>query len=121
MKLDPDVRAALEGRARHRLASGVEVVDIYGSVGRGFMMALDGRLFEWNWDTDEHEITEAVQLRLALVAGSRAIPSLKRLIPQRPANAVDCAKCRGSGEASLNEEIKWLCNTCGGVGWTEAP
>ena len=103
------------------LPSGVKVVDIYGSVGGGYMMALDGRLFEWDLDFDEREVTDPVRVRLALVVGSKAVPELTRLIPQRPRQAVDCTECQGTGRTGLNGQVTWVCNACGGVGWSEAP
>ena len=121
MTINADVRAALEQRRRHRLASGVEVVDIYGSVGGGYVMALDGRIFEWNLDIEGREVLDPVKMRLALMLGSRVIPELKLLVPRRPIEAVDCAQCQGSGERGLGEQLKWLCDGCGGVGWTQAP
>jgi len=119
--LDADVRAALQRRKRHVLPSGAEVVDICGSVGGGYMMTLDGRLFEWDLDFEEREVTDPVRVRLALVLGSKAVPELARLIPQRPLQAVDCADCQGTGRTGLNGELTWACNACGGVGWSEAP
>jgi hypothetical protein len=121
MTLDPEVRAALQQRKRFVLPSGAEVVDIYGSVGGGYMMSLDGRLFEWDLDFDEREVTDPVRVRLALVVGSKAVPELTRLIPQRPPGAVDCGACEGSGMARLDDQLSWACNPCGGVGWIEAP
>jgi len=121
MTLDPEVRAALERRTRHRLASGVEVADIYGSVGGGYGMALDDRLFEWGLDSGERELTDPIHVRLALMAGSRALPELRRLIPSRPAGSLDCARCEGTGKSCWSGHFQWLCEACGGVGWTEPP
>lgn len=93
MSLDAGVREALEKR-------------------------LDGRLFEWDLDFDEREVTDPVHIRLALVLGSKEVPELKRLIPQRPPEALDCRECQASGTRRLNDQLTWACNACGGVGWT---
>jgi hypothetical protein len=121
LTLDTEISSALRRRRSHRLPSGVEVVDIYGGVGGGYMMSLDGRLFEWGLDFDEREVTDRVRIRLALVVGSKAVPELRRLVPDRPPGAVDCEECRGTGTAVLNEQATWACNPCGGVGWRDAP
>ena len=121
MPLAEDVLDALRRRPAHRLASGLEVVDIYGSVGVGYAMAFDGRIFEWDLDIDMREVTDPTRLRLALKLGSKVIPELARLLPFRPAEALDCAECHGTGECGLGHEVRWLCNTCGGIGWVTAP
>jgi hypothetical protein len=96
-------------------------VDIYGSVGGGYVMALDGRIFEWDLDTEPREVSVPVRNRLALVAGSKLIPELAQLIPPRPAEAGDCHECQRTGETGLTPQVKWLCSRCGGVGWLTAP
>jgi hypothetical protein len=119
--IDTEVTAALQKRKRYSLSSGTEVVDIYGSVDGGFMMALDGRLFEWSMEFEEKEVTDPVRRRLALSVGCEAVPELRHLLPPRPAQAEGCTACQGSGRAKLNEQMSWVCNTCGGVGWVETP
>ena len=119
MQIDDATREALLRRPFHRLASGLEVVDLYGSVGHGYMMALDGRVFEWELDAEDKEVLDPVGIHKALTLGARVVPELSRFIPPRPAEASDCGVCRGSGYERLGPDLKWLCGTCGGLGWSE--
>jgi hypothetical protein len=90
-------------------------VDLAGGPGHGFMMSLDGRIFEWDFDTDERLVVDPLQIRLALVSAT-SIPELMRLVPARPAEAVDCETCKGTGRRTVGP-IDWLCDACGAVGW----
>jgi hypothetical protein len=121
MPLPDDVLAALRRRPVHRLASGLDTVDIYGSVAGGYTMTLDGRIFEWDLDIESREVTDTTRLRLALRLGAKLIPELARLLPPRPAGAIDCVECHGTGERSVGDQARWLCNACGGSGWTTVP
>ena len=116
---DESALQALRQRKLHRLPSGAEVVDLYGSVGGGYMLALDGRLFEWDLETDEREVSDPISVRKALVLGSRSIPELVRLIPSRPVDAPDCRTCEGTGSQGLSDALTFVCAACGGVGWID--
>jgi hypothetical protein len=60
------------------------------------------------------------RLICAIVYASRSYPSLVRFIPQRPAQAPDCAFCSGTGVKGLligsNKAAR--CPICAGLGWT---
>jgi hypothetical protein len=52
-----------------------------------------------------------------LVIASERIPELRSLLPPRPTDAIDCARCSGSG---------WflggvVCPDCDGLGWIATP
>jgi hypothetical protein len=52
----------------------------------------------------------------ALAAAVTDYPDLQHLKPVRPAAAVDCASCQGTGRGAL-EGVSWYCGACAGMGW----
>jgi hypothetical protein len=44
-------------------------------------------------------------------------PELVALVPTRPADAMDCPACRGSGSMREKELPSGLSCYCGGLGW----
>jgi hypothetical protein len=58
-------------------------------------------------------LEDATWVLPALVTGAKRYPELSVLLPQRPANAIDCA-CR---DHPLLASGKVLCGRCGGLGW----
>lgn len=76
----------------------------------------DGEIITWSTEeefADIQPLDDRTLVSIALVAGSKRYPELQHLLPQRGADAVDCA-CRdvpflASGQA--------FCGTCGGLGW----
>jgi hypothetical protein len=87
-------------------------------------LRLDGRVVSVPYEDEpgEIEVIEDERLRnLGLFQGTKRHPDLAFLIPRRPADAVDCPDCGGTGKLTfpsgsehLSERI--LCS-CGGVGW----
>lgn len=77
----------------------------------------DGSFVRWDNEDDPeniHPLAEPFLRRLALHEGAKRYPELSPLIPLRPANATDCAMCKGAGSiAGLPQTI---CE-CGGYGW----
>lgn len=53
--------------------------------------------------------------RFALCQGAKVHPELAALLPPRPAEAVTCAVCGGSGSIAGAPEL--VCE-CGGIGWS---
>jgi hypothetical protein len=65
--------------------------------------------------TDRPHPAEATGIRVALAVGSRRYPALASIQPVRPADAVACAACDGTGRLPGWPE-NLLC-ACGGLGW----
>jgi len=97
-----------------------------GGIGYGCYVAPDGDIFMETYDAGSDEPSTFDRSRRAqiavLVLGSRTIPKLSELLPTRPADALPCAKCTGTGW--LNPD--WLqrvggrgifCDECSGLGW----
>ena len=51
----------------------------------------------------------------ALLIGSKRMPELKSLLPERPPTASECSRCAGAGNHPLARHS--YCDMCGGVGW----
>jgi len=52
--------------------------------------------------------------RMAICQGVKKYPELESLLPVKPAEAVTCGACGGSGQ--LGSDPKYVCE-CGGTGW----
>lgn len=91
---------------------------LFGTIGAEAYLRPDGsvRIYhdfgegreEWGWK--EASDIERMQ---AIVIASERHPELRRLIPIRPDQAVNCDPCHGSGY--LWQSIH--CGHCGGLGW----
>lgn len=76
----------------------------------------DGTLVSWDHDDDPENLKLLVAdrwQRLALCQGAQQYPELRALLPARPAHAVTCETCGGTGDCPVP---KLICH-CGGMGW----
>jgi hypothetical protein len=127
LELTDEMKRALRAlrASRPRMSDAEEREDgvmYYGSIGGGFMITLDGRLLEEDWD--EETLTEVIdpkQRLLALVIASEHMPAIAELLPSRPAGARDCALCSGVGRWSPAPPHNLICGACSGVGWYLEP
>jgi hypothetical protein len=81
-------------------------------------LRLDGQVVWVPYDDEpfEIEVLQDERLRnLGLFQGTKLHPDLAFLIPRRPADAIDCPDCRGTGKLT-HLSVRILCS-CGGVGW----
>lgn len=105
-------------RAWVAAAGGMHLFDTMGSV---VALRPDGTVWfcddpddrdpqTWVWQrADERERVSA------LVAASRRIPELARLLPPRPAGVPDCEYCGGTGRLAGIGSVG--CWECSGLGW----
>jgi hypothetical protein len=58
----------------------------------------------------------------ALVDGSKKYKVLKRLLPERTDDAVQCSECEGTGNLLVSGKIdeRAICGSCFGLGWTNS-
>ena len=78
----------------------------------------DGALFAWDHDASPEQVRRldpaTVNLRRLLADGSRALPQLAPLLPERPSDASTCYRCEG-----VPTPLPYgLCLVCDGLGWT---
>jgi len=98
---------------------------LYGTIGHAAYLRDDGSVWfhvaALSLDTEDDEeyewqvATGTDRLR-ALQMGARRYPELLELLPQRPADAVECLRCTGTGRFLPNV----YCHLCGGLGWVPA-
>jgi len=111
-------------------------IRLFGTIGAEAFLRSDGSVWyyeavDWVNDPARYEWREGKgnDRWAALVLGTRRIPQLQALLPTRPPNAPNCARCNGRGElftdgkgrilaepapASRNSII---CPDCGALGW----
>jgi hypothetical protein len=79
----------------------------------------DGEIVFFLWDNpDDVQVETDPRLRnLAIFQGAKRFPELAMLIPPRPADAVTCGHCDGSGVMPEFPEIENIVCYCGGLGW----
>ena len=73
----------------------------------------DGSFIRWDHESNPTRVSPITGplRRIAIAQGSKRYPELNELWPERPASAVTCTTCGGSGR--LPEP--WICEC--GVGW----
>ena len=93
-------------------------------MGGCYALRLDGEVVSFAWD-EPHGLAVVDDERLrntALNQGSQRYPELAPLVPARPAEAIDCRSCGGTGIVAF--EGRSLPNNvicfCGGLGWIPA-
>lgn len=119
-----DVRARQQESWRD-LIEAEEVIHLYLGLGPARFLTFDGRVLvdNYDWDgTGAYEVSEPKKACVAVVhaAASLGFPDLLRVLPERPAHAVDCPRCGGSGWLcrSANGRSGVVCEEhCGGLGW----
>ena len=116
--LEDDSPAA---RALQHVARELAVLPITDDRDRDFGVRLsDGRVVSFN-RTEPYDlrVVNVPNAELALLAHAWIrFPELAPLVPLRPADAIDCPACKGSGVCPHNEQLLGVSCYCGGVGWT---
>jgi len=129
-ELTPHLLSVL--RERRDLGDRDEIMEAHDAflldpgLGPAVYLSSDGRIL---WDDDGWGVvgTRADALAAILVGAKKTgILDLHRLLPARPATAVDCAECSASGwfvehgqlKDSYDRVFSIVCATCAGLGWT---
>lgn len=111
------------------LSENGKAILVDGSIGYGCFVSADGDVFMeiYKLGTDEPSVfdrSRKAQIAV-LVLGSRTIPKLDEMLPERPSVAPDCKTCNGVGwihQELFRESIGsngFLCPDCSGLGWVE--
>lgn len=107
-------------RALRRVATELDVLPVTDDSNRDFGVRLaDGSVVSFNRNEpyDLH-VVDVPNAELAVLALAwTKFPELAPLVPRRPAEAIDCPACHGSGVFAPNEQPSGFSCYCGGVGW----
>lgn len=103
------------------LSAKFEILPMLYDFGDCLAIKFDGQIVAMPWDPP-HElevISDPRTIRIILAQGARKHPTLQCLVPQRPAEALDCAKCKGTGQwpSAIEYNQPNLVCYCGGLGW----
>lgn len=132
-ELVSEIQARLE-RAKElypgALSRDRKAVLVDGSMGYGCYVSPDGDVYMETYDIGSEEppvIDRSRRAQIAaLILGSRTLPKLAELLPNRPPDAPTCVECNGIGR--LHQELQqifgkdwegFLCDKCSGLGWIE--
>jgi len=77
----------------------------------------DGSFIRWDHEDDRASVkplSNAYWQRMAIIQGAKKYSELRALLPERPAEALTCDACDGSGQMSGAPQV--VCQ-CGGIGW----
>jgi hypothetical protein len=97
-------------------------IALMGTLGSIWMLRPDGTLWDAYADTDKplQSLEDRFHL-MALAMGTERYPWLCELLPQRPADAIDCPYCKGAGEIvpanAVHGSGGFLCTACDALGW----
>ena len=107
-------------RALRHVATELAVLPITDDRDRDFGVRLsDGRVVSFNrGEPYDLRLVDVPNAELALLAQAWIrFPELAPLVPVRPADAIDCPVCKGSGVCPRNEQPPGFSCYCGGIGW----
>jgi hypothetical protein len=111
------------GRPLDAIEREYDAVILDGGLGTALYLTRDGRVIVdgsgWD-DLGVREGTRAESL-IALIVGARKTgeAGLLELLPARSPDARDCQYCNSTGWIETGDERRFVCITCGGVGWLE--
>ena len=103
------------------IATELAVLPITHDRNRDFGVRLsDGRVVSFNRSEPyDLRVVDVPNAELALLAHAWTVfPELAPLVPLRPADAIDCPSCNGSGVLRHGEGPSGFSCYCGGVGWS---
>ena len=107
-------------RALRHVATELAVLPITDDWNRDFGVRLsDGRVVSFNRSEPyDLRVVDVPNAELALLGHAwTRFPELAALVPLRPADAIDCPSCKGSGVLPHTERPSGLSCYCGGMGW----
>ncbi|HRH44303.1 MAG TPA: hypothetical protein PKY82_21900 [Pyrinomonadaceae bacterium] len=119
-KLVPKLRELQTKDLRDKEVESEDVVLMFGGLGDPMYLTFDGRVIILDW-MDESPPREAKTLKeatIAIVIGAkiRNCPELLNLLPLRPPDSINCAKCE-KGWIKCTDNFTIICHDCGGLGW----
>ena len=99
-----------------------DALSLCGSIGFDSAIAPDGTVWINDYgetDQDNWRVAKSNERMSILVsAQQRLYPELIVLLPVRPAHAISCAACGGSG--LMHPPLRVWCPSCGSLGWVVA-
>jgi hypothetical protein len=130
-------RELIESLIREYIARGEGPPDVLEMVRRHNVLPLhmdmggcgalrpDGEIVEWTWDDPSGPAIDRdpTSRQATLFQGAVKYPSLRVLLPVRPAGAIECSGCKGTGRfilPDLEPSDSIICR-CGGAGWLPEP
>ncbi len=127
-ELKPSLLALLREH-RQRRNDGDPIAERYDAflldpgLGPAVFLSSDGRII---WDDDGWGVrVNRGEAFTSILAGVKktGIAELRTLLPPRPAESADCAECAATGWRTFGDEaqgkvMSFLCDKCGGLGWT---
>lgn len=104
-----------------RVAAGANALPLFIDMGGIYAINAGGEIISFSWDNLElpREESDLRILNIVLFQGSKKYPELRSLIPKRPADALICPHCQGTGIESFSaaHNIAGVVCFCGGLGW----
>src|SRR5258705_4110061 len=92
VKLDPPINM-------RQLAAELRILPVVLDMGVCYCLRSDGEIFSFIWD-EPHQLRAEGEERirnLVLFQAAKKFPELELLMPSRPATALDCDFCQGTG------------------------
>lgn len=101
-----------------RIAAELQVLPLVPDMGGCYAIRSNGEVVSFSWDApSDVRAEEDPRIRnMAIFQGSRKYPILQSLVPHKPADALECPHCRGTGKLPEPMPENVICY-CGGLGW----
>ena len=100
-----------------QIAAEIQALPLVLDMGGCYAICSNGQVVSFSWDApSDVRVEEDPRIRnMAIFQGCRKYPTLKSLVPSRPAEALECSQCHGTGKLPLPMQ-NVICY-CGGLGW----
>ena len=109
-----------QARELHHVAKELAVLPVTDDRSRDFGVRLsDGKVVSFSrCEPFDLQLVSIPNVELAVLGHAWAkFPELATLVPIRPAHAIDCPACHGSGSIQRAEPLVGFSCYCGGLGW----
>ena len=100
------------------IAARAHVLPLMWDWGGCFAARPNGEIISFLWDEpDNMRLATGAHIRnMGLYQAAKRYPTLQQFIPCRPADALDCPQCNGTGHLPELFPKNFVCS-CGGLGW----
>ena len=107
-------------RELHQVAKELAILPVTDDRTRDFGVRLsDGKVVSFSrCEPFDPQVVSIPNVELAVLGHAwMTFPELAPLVPVRPADAIDCPACHGSGSIQRGKPLAGFSCYCGGLGW----
>ena len=112
-RLIEELKVERQDSPRRELARAMDVLPAYVDMGGALVLTQDGEVLEFDFESESRKPAHEPWLTVARGSLARRYDDSAELMPERPADALDCPSCGGTGIMLKGA----ICVQCSGLGW----